>query len=118
MSLSLARATAALVLAALTAPAAAQDAALPAGCTLRDQSAVIRVLVCTEPLDQDALAKAGRAACAAARPCGAWVWPDPAAAPITAPANHDGLTPEQIVASLGVWVAEDEMFISIDQVAN
>jgi len=110
---------AALCLAATLAfTAAAQDATMPAGCEVRDQSAVIRVLVCTEPLDQDGLAAAGRAACGVTRPCGAWVWPDAAAAPATAPANHDGLTPAQIVASLGVWVAEDEMFISIDQVAN
>lgn len=118
MSFSLLRATGAAALAAMTLPATAQDATMPAGCEVRDQSAVIRVLVCTEPLDQDGLAAAGRAACGATLPCGAWVWPDAALAPLTAPANHDGLTPAQIVASLGVWVAEEEMFISIDQVAN
>ena len=96
----------------------AQDAVLPESCRVMDASAVIRVVVCTDPLDQADLALAGRAACGAVLPCGAWIWPDAALAPAAAPANHDGLTPEQITSSRGVWVAEDEMFIAIDAVAN
>ena len=106
-----ARLASALLLAALAAPALAQEAA--GACTIKAQSATIALVICPEGLDQIALAEAGKAACGETRPCGAWFWTDAAKAPETAPDNHDGLNQEQVTSSLGVWVNEDQQLISI-----
>ena len=100
------------------AMALAEEVAIPEGCELLDASEVIRVLVCAGPLDKAALAQAGRAACGDVLPCGAWIWADAADAPVTAPANHDGLTQAQVTASRGVWVAEAQQFITIEPVTD
>lgn len=89
---------------------------MPEGCEVLDASDVIRVLVCAGPLDQATLVQAGRAACGDVLPCGAWIWADAADAPVTAPANHDGLTQAQVTSARGVWVAETQQFITIDSV--
>lgn len=92
----------------------AQASDLPEGCRVLDASDVIRVMVCTNPMEQAALVEAGKAACGEHLPCGVWIWSDERDAPQTAPENHDGLTQEQITTAQGVWVAEQEMFVGIE----
>ena len=111
----------ALLAAPVGAPVAAQVAAPPADgpaptCAVTAQGEVIRVAVCDGPGSDAALAAFGEAACADVRPCGVWFWTDPAAAPATAPANHDGLTQAEVTASEGVYVAEQAMFVRIERV--
>lgn len=87
------------------------------GCSLKDASEFIRVVVCeTGALSNEEYITVGRAACGAALPCGTWIWRDPAKAPEKAPANHDGLTKDEVTSASGVWVAEDRKFITIEQV--
>ncbi|TDX23374.1 hypothetical protein [Rhodovulum visakhapatnamense] len=121
----------AVALALAAAPAArAQDAAggdtgdtaqqtvsvtMPEHCAVLDSSRIISVVVCDGPRDEATFAEAGRAACGARRPCGAWIWPSRDVAPATAPANHDGLTQAEVVSSQGVWVAERELFVRIER---
>ncbi|WP_414898614.1 hypothetical protein [Rhodovulum sp. YEN HP10] len=80
-----------------------------------DSSRIVSVVVCSGPRDEAAFAEAGRVACGARRPCGAWFWPSRELAPETAPANHDGLTQAQVVSSYGVWVAERGIFVRIER---
>jgi hypothetical protein len=103
--------------AALLVPAVSASADMPEGCALHGQSQFVSVLVCEGQFEEPALVAAGRAACGDRLPCGAWIWASAAEAPAEAPANHDGLTPDQVSAARGVWVAEDEMFIAIEKVA-
>ncbi|PTW44131.1 hypothetical protein [Rhodovulum kholense] len=118
----------AVALALAAAPAArAQDAAggdtaqqtgsvtMPEHCAVLDSSGIISVVVCDGPRDEATFAEAGRAACGARRPCGAWIWPSRDVAPAQAPANHDGLTQAEVVTSYGVWVAERELFVRIER---
>jgi hypothetical protein len=95
-----------------------QTPALPEGCTLLDQSEIISVLLCEGEFEEAVLVEAGKAACGDRLPCGAWFWRSAADAPASAPANHDGLTQPEVVSSLGVWVAEDQLFISIEAMRN
>lgn len=106
-----------LLFVAFVSPAAFASADMPEGCGLRAESRFVSVLVCEGQFEEPALVAAGKAACGDRRPCGAWIWASAAEAPAEAPANHDGLTPEQVAAARGVWVAEDEMFIAIEKVA-
>ncbi|MBL3596849.1 hypothetical protein JMM63_14955 [Rhodovulum sulfidophilum] len=91
------------------------SAEMPPQCAVVDSSRIVSVVVCDGPRDEAAFAEAGRAACGARRPCGAWFWPSREAAPETAPANHDGLSQAQVVSSYGVWVAERGLFVRIER---
>ena len=92
--------------------------ALPEGCRETSATTIISVLVCPSGLEDATLAEAGRAVCGAALPCGAWIWTDDSFAPPSAPENHDGLTKAQILSSRGVWIAEDEAFLTIAPVSE
>lgn len=110
------------VFAALSvASASAQDAgaaAMPDACRVVDQSQVIATVLCAPGGDQQLWVAAGEAACDGRLPCGAWIWDSADQMPAKAPENHDGLTPAEITASKGVWVAEKKMFIAIDKVTQ
>lgn len=108
---------AAALLLSLPLAAGAQGTDAPA-CTITAQSTVIRIAVCDGPGSDKALAAFGRTACEGARPCGVWFWTSAAAAPATAPENHDGLTQAQVTASQGVFVAEQDMFVRIEEVSR
>lgn len=117
----------AALLACLALPAGAQVAGTPAdapedtpppSCEVTSSSTVIRVAVCDRTGTDAQLAVIGKAACAGVVPCGVWFWTDAADAPATAPENHDGLTQVEVTSSLGVFVAEQDMFVRIDKVAK
>lgn len=94
--------------------AAAQDRAQPADlCVEKAASAAIHVMVCRSVPDDETLAALGRAVCDGDLACGVWFWADAAAAPDTAPDNHDGLTDAQVRSALGVYAAEQDMLIRI-----
>ncbi len=98
-------------------PALAQEAE-PLPCTVAAESAVIRVAVCERSGTDAEMAAFGRQACDGALPCGVWFWTDAADAPAAAPENHDGLSQAQVTSSLGVWVAEDQRVIRLEEVAR
>lgn len=103
------------VAALLATSTAAQDTGATQ-CTQSAASDIISVVICPAGLDDVELAEAGKTFCAERLPCGAWIWTNAADAPETAPENHDGLTQAQVTSSVGVWVAEQEQFISIEKV--
>lgn len=89
----------------------------PKSCSVTSASEIIRVVVCEDrDLDKLGLVQAGKAACEAVIPCGAWIWHDARMAPGEAPENHDGLNQQQVVSSRAVWVAETESLIEISEV--
>lgn len=118
---NLTKAICAFALMAVAGPGTAQDTSedipeMPPHCSVQDAGEIIQIVVCDpSDVEQKTLIEAGRAACGLALPCGAWVWTDADKAPLKAPANHDGLTQDQITASKGVWVAEQKSFIFIDE---
>lgn len=83
-------------------------------CTQSSSTDVISIVICPEDVSMEEMVAAGRSFCDGRLPCGAWVWSDASMAPEEAPENHDGLTQEQVTSSKGVWVAEQEQFISIE----
>lgn len=85
-------------------------------CEQKTASTIISIVICPEGLTLEQLAGAGKAFCDGRMPCGAWIWSDPASAPEEAPENHDGLTKEEVTSAVGVWVAEQSQFISIEKV--
>ena len=104
----------------LTFPIAAQaqddgSDVMPEACELSSSNGFVRIVVCSGASEEKDFISAGRAACAKDVPCGAWIWTEASSAPTIAPANHDGLTQEQVTAAKGVWVAERDSFIAIDQ---
>jgi hypothetical protein len=105
-------------LAALLAasPLAAQDE--DALCEERSSSEIIHVAVCREAASDAELAEQGRRICGEDLPCGVWFWLDEDDIPDDAPENHDGLTQAEVTSSMGVFVAEREMFIRIEQVTE
>ena len=105
---------------AVTGPALPQESAaveFPDTCSVQSSSDIIYVVVCENAeLEQAELVEAGKAACGATLPCGAWIWNDAASAPQTAPENHDGLNQAQVTSARAVWVAETESLIEISEV--
>lgn len=97
-------------------PLAAQDA--DTLCQERSASEIIHVAVCREAASDVDLAAEGRRICADDLPCGVWFWLDEADIPAEPPENHDGLTQAQITSSMGVFAAEQDMFIRIERVEN
>ncbi|MEM6579179.1 MAG: hypothetical protein AAF678_11860 [Pseudomonadota bacterium] len=90
---------------------------MPDSCSLHAENGFVRLVVCTdENATQETYVSAGKAACDLDLPCGAWIWTDATLPPAQAPDNHDGLTREQITSSKGIWVAERDAFIAIDEV--
>ncbi len=85
-------------------------------CEQKAASEVISIVICPEDLSLEQLAGAGKTFCDKRLPCGAWIWSDQASAPEEAPENHDGLTKAQVTSAVGVWVAEQNQFISIEKV--
>ena len=108
----------ALILAGTNVPLAslAQETSeikMPEGCSVTSQSEWIRLVHCSNALEDADYAMAGRAACGAKTPCGAWIWMNMSDMPLTAPDNHDGLNQAQVTSSIGVWVAEKQSLIRI-----
>ncbi|MGD7428556.1 hypothetical protein [Ralstonia pseudosolanacearum] len=87
-------------------------------CQEQAASAYIHIAICSDKMPDEQMAAEGRRICAADLPCGTWFWLSAQDAPSEAPENHDGLTQAQVTSSLGVWVAEQEMFITIEPVQN
>ncbi len=102
---------AALALAA--APVALAQDADPV-CELRSANGFVRVAICAEALDDEALAAEGRRICGDDRPCGSWFWLSEEDAPEEAPARHDELTPEQVRSAMGIYVADQDSLVRID----
>ena len=100
----------------LAAPALAEEGG--PSCETTARSAVIQVLVCDASGTDAELRDIGLAACGAVLPCGAWFWTHAEDAPEVAPENHDGLTQAQVTSSLGVFVAERDIVVRIDQVTE
>ena len=90
--------------------AAAQEQARQ--CETRGTNGMVTLLLCPEGLDAEGMAREGKLACGERKPCGAWIWTDPAVVPAEAPDSHDKLAPEAIKASHGVWMNElDKMIV-------
>ncbi len=90
----------------------------PHDCTEQSATTIISVVLCPAGLETEDFAEVGKAICGTALPCGVWMWEDEARMPEAAPENHDGLTQDNIAGSSGVWVAEDNIFISLEEVAG
>ncbi len=86
---------------------------LPTSCEVIDSSVIIHVVFCDGSFSSAELAHVGQAACKEALPCGTWIYLDRTNMPNTAPENHNGLSPDQVVAATAVWVAEDKNLIEI-----
>ena len=99
----------------LSTDLAAQEAGVEQ-CEQAAASQIISIVVCPKGLTAEQMAEAGKKICGERLPCGARSWSDPGAAPEVAPENHDGLTQAQVTSAMGVWVAEQEQFISIEKV--
>ncbi len=87
-----------------------------AQCEQKAASKVISIVICPKDLSLEQLAEAGKTFCDQRLPCGAWIWSDQASAPEEAPENHDGLTKAEVTSAVGVWIAEQSQFISIEKV--
>ncbi len=93
-------------------PAAAQDDYTPV-CEGKGSNGMVSMLLCPEGLNEDELAKEGRAICQERKPCGAWVWTDAAFIPLEAPDEHNKLPKESVRNALAIWVNEAEQLVSL-----
>ncbi len=83
-------------------------------CSVEDANNIISIILCPPGLDQSDWQKAGELACADRLPCGAWIWDEKDKMPAAAPENHDGLSRSEVTSALAVWVAEQELLITIE----
>lgn len=101
-----------MVLMATVTVAMAQETGL---CEAQDSSTFISVALCPEGISQEGMGKSGMEICGERLPCGVWFWTDQDKMPDKAPVNHDGLTQEQITSAIAVWVGEENVLISIEE---
>lgn len=104
----------AALLCAAGLPGVAQEAEDPL-CTERAASEIVRIAVCTSNAEDEVLVGEGKRLCNGALPCGVWFYLSEELAPAEAPSNHDGLTQKQITDAVGVYVAEQQMLIRIEE---
>lgn len=103
-----------LCLSLAATPAFAQEET-DALCSLKAEGELIRIAVCAEDPGDEGLAAEGERLCDGNRSCGVWFYTDAEAAPETAPAQHNDLTPAQITSALGVYDAVDKLLVRISR---
>ncbi|WP_146159988.1 hypothetical protein [Nitrosospira sp. Nsp5] len=85
-------------------------------CTVKDRTEALVILVCAPNLDQETWQNAARAVCGSALMCNAWIWEDPAKAPVKAPATDSDIPKDQAAAAVAIWVHDSKSLISLRRV--
>ena len=71
-------------------------------CEHRPMGRLIVVVICPPGLGEAEWRMAGQVACISRRPCNAWIWDDPAMAPL--PLQTPPMTDAQVNCALAVWI--------------
>ena len=104
----------------LASPVAAQDGSAESmiACEEKASSQYISIALCPEDVTGVQLGASGAIICGQRLPCGVWFWTDATDMPEEAPDNHNGLTQDQITSALAVWVQEQGLLITIEELTR
>lgn len=103
------------VAAALAAPASGDAASGDGTCQTRGVNGMVAAVLCPPGLSLEQWKAAGVAACVDRKPCGAWIWVDPAAVPAVIPEKHDDLSPEAVRNAKAIWINETGRLLVLDK---
>lgn len=98
--------------------AADEEAALRAAesCTWQHPGGQLATVLCTEGLEQVVWVAAGKAACADHTLCAAWIYQTSEGMPNPVPMTFDGLTQQNVISAVAVWIAESSNLVLIEAV--
>ena len=94
----------------------ADDALMPTGCTVKNRSDAVVLVVCGSGLSESVWHEAGKAACGDRHYCNAWIWDDESKVPRVAPATDAGLRKVDSAAAVAVWINDSEMLMTLKRV--
>ncbi len=99
----------------------AADESKPAGasaCEVSGRTSGLVLLSCPRGLDREALADAGRKACAdkTTTACNVWIWDNPSAIPKEVPQTDADLPKESRARAVGVWVDDVQQLLILKKV--
>lgn len=84
-------------------------------CEHKGTNGMVTMLLCPEGLDFEALVDEGRGVCEDRKPCGAWIWSNAEFIPDVTPDAHNKLPKLSVQNAVGVWINEQEQFLSIQK---
>ena len=104
-----------VVLCGLIGSVSAAPVAAEAGsCSVKSRSERVVIVVCPPGATQDVLRTAGVAACKShATGCNAWIWEDPAKAPMKAPAIDTDMPKTTTGTARAVWLNESQSLMEV-----
>lgn len=93
---------------------AAPVAAEAGSCSVKSRSERVAIVVCPSGAKQDVLRAAGAAACKShTAGCNAWIWDDPAKAPMKAPAIDTDMPKSTTGSARAVWLNESQSLMEL-----
>lgn len=101
-----------------TASATPGGSSMPEGCSIKDRSDVVVIMICEPGLGEEVWRAAGRAACGANPFCNVWIWDHADKAPATAPEIDKDLDRARTAIASAVWVNDSESLIIVSKVAG
>lgn len=87
-------------------------------CSVRHSKGSIRVVICPQGLDQEALRAAGEKACGDVQMCNAWIWDDAEKAPKHAPVADADIGPQYVGEAVAVWANDSRSLMLIEAVSK
>lgn len=84
-----------------------------AGCSTKDSSDQVALVLCSANTDQAALKAAGMAACKTKLVCNAWIWDDASKLPPKAPATDKELPKSATGAARAIWINDSQSLVEL-----
>lgn len=84
-----------------------------AGCSTKDTSEQLALVLCSAGSNQAALKAGGMAACKGKPVCNAWIWEDASKLPAKAPATDKELPKSATGAARAIWIADSQSLIEL-----
>jgi len=84
-----------------------------AGCSTKDSSEQVALVLCSANTDLAALKAAGTAACKGKQVCNAWIWDDASKLPAKAPATDKELPKSASGSARAIWITDSQSLIQL-----
>lgn len=84
-----------------------------AGCSTKDSSDQVALVLCSANTDQAGLRAAGAEACKGKQACNAWIWEDASKLPPKAPAADKDLPKSSTGAARAVWIHDSQHLMEL-----
>lgn len=84
-----------------------------AGCSTKDSSEQVALVLCSANTDLAGLKAAGAAACKDKLVCNAWIWEDASKLPAKAPATDKELPKSASGSARAIWISDSQNLIQL-----